>query len=446
MRYVHTHIDVLAVLAVAIAVRILLVAAFPTIIIEPDSEGYFRVGRAITSLPTIEHFVNPERTPIYPIITSLLIKYDLSPLDIRSEAFRTDAHTLLFAQMALGILASLLWFKAMLLLAVPRRVALVCGIVCATSITVAYWERSLLTEGVGISWLVIQTYTYLRTLKSPAIKFFVACWLVSVIGLLIRPAFMFAPFVSFLIIGLFHRSPTVWRNIIATLLFIVAVPLLYSYTNLYLHGYSGITYFSDINLLGVIMQNNIPMEPGAVYTNIYNGIQNYYASGGDPYVFRFILHYDPYIFTNIQKLNELQAFVKTIIWTHLDVYIWSSLAAVPKSFAHQTATAVPINGNPLAIGFFQSIDQLVNLVKSATIVIFPIIILHMRDFLRKKTFHDAALLLIGGVAITQIITTAFFVYEADPVYKRMMSPILYHVSSYLICMFYSQLNKKNQLN
>ncbi len=422
----------LVIVIIAVGVRALLASASPGIAIEPDSQEYYEIGKRIITQPTLAHVINPIRTPVYPVLAASLISIESRIKNHDSDDIHQNANLLLLFQAVFGLAAIIAWYYTLLALHIPVSLAFAIGALSAGNVPVAIWERRLMTEGVAASWIVLQTCAYIYAFRKPTRKAFFLMWGFSAIGFLLRPAFLLIPFAAFILLGAMHRSIKIWKSTVLLSCSFLVIPVIYMYLNASLHSYRGITVYSDINLLGIIMQSNLSLDAGAQESRIHGKLIEYHTASRDDYVFRFIEFYDRNIFSDIEKRNELQRYVKKILTDQVFPYTLMSLAAIPKiSFSHAPID-IPEGGHDAAIRILRILERIFDSIKYITLGLFPLLLFQGRYAVRLNTWNQMSILLIGSIAATQILVTAFYVYEADPVFKRMMTPVMYHALTYCI--------------
>lgn len=431
----------LVVVGIAILARIILAGAFPYLVVENDSADYYDVGRSILTNPSPSTIINPHRTPIYPFFVASIVRMATGGLpELYSEGFMKGAQMILIVQGILGVFASVLWYKALLLTGLSRKYAFSAYVLCVANIAVLAWERHLMTEGIAVSWLLIETYLLLRLQHRFTKTVFVLTALFSSIAFLLRPAFLLIPPIALLSLTFLTRIRRLQRAYILLGVFLLAAPFVYGYGNWRYHGYRGITYFSDINLMGIIMQGNIPKESGMKFPEVYSALSAYTDGGGTPYVFDFIVYYDRMIFVNMQKMTQLQHFARTVLLNNPIRYLTVSARAIPKTFSYHAAFHMPAAANfttKRIFRFLETVYDSTGILAAAGILLCSGLILTTRQ---KKFPGGSALFLLGAIVITQSLMTSFFVYEADPLFKRIMAPVQYHFFSMLfilICLITS---------
>lgn len=426
-----------AVLLIAIFARIIIAGTFPNLAIENDSADYYDIGRSILTFPNLSTIVNPNRTPIYPLFIASIVRITTRGLpEIFSPEFMKGAQMILLAQGALGIIASLFWYNTLLLTGLSKRLALYCYIFSTANIAVIAWERRLMTEGIAISWLLIEMYLFLRLLHGYSRKLLILTVIHSITGFLLRPAFILIPPVLFLSIAALQKNNLIRVKYAILVALFLIIPFSYAIGNRLYHGYNGITYYSDINLLGIIMQAGIPLESGARYSEIYNSLRTYKAGGGNPYVFDFIIFYDRMIFINMSKMSELQHFAQTVLKHNPIRYLVSSLSAIPKTFSYHFLFDLPTEANPITKKIFILLEIIYDNTVTLTVMIFPFYVYLLWTKKWKRSVTGRSLVIIGVIAMTQSFLTAFFVYEADPLFKRMMAPVQYLLGAFIFIFFY----------
>ncbi len=417
-------------------IRIVTSGVLPHLIIENDSEDYYVVGKSIIEHPSIATIINPLRTPVYPLFVGgvMRIMVDKIPT-LGTVEFFQHADLIALLQMLYGITASIAWYFLLARMGLSKRSALICYILCAINVSALIWERKLMSEGVSVSWMLIQTYLYIEAYHHRKLNNLLLFGGHSCVGFLLRPAFAPIPILMLLSMVMLSKRP-LWRWVsIIFLITCTMMPLAYTKINRIYHNYSGITYFSTVNLLGIIMQSNIPITSGSGYDRLYSHLYTYLSQGNDTYVYRFILAYDRNMFTDNSKLVEMQGFVGNVIRNNILQYITVSFRAIPHVLFSQAPHAISSDTNIVYVYIFRYLEILSDYIRMSMIISIPLWIYHAGVLIHRRSSELVPLFILGTIGLSQVIIIAFFAYESDPVYKRLIAPVEYHLVTYLYISF-----------
>lgn len=256
-----------------ITIRVLYVVAIPQVFLNTDSEGYIILGRRMYAQPTIKNIINPYRTPLYPLFTQGLFVVSGQPAGkFYTPEFFQVASLITTIQSTLSIAAFVLLFFALIFIGIPLRLSWIFILMTSCDYFVLLWERSILTEGLAIPWMIIVTAVALFMMRSRTLWRYVLLFLLFIIGFFLRPALLLVPIIISGI--LFFYRHTVRRGIAILILLgaYLLVPFGYAKVNEYYHEYLGIQHVGDIDLLGKILEFQLPVESARSYEFYYNAV------------------------------------------------------------------------------------------------------------------------------------------------------------------------------
>lgn len=278
---------------------------FPTVHTYPDSVGYAGMGSKIISDFSLQSVINPFRMPVYPILLGL------------SDAFFPYAAYLpvVAFQIVSSGAAFLFAYKTLRTIGINKvPSALAIGMLTLHP-TLAANDWTLLTESLTTSSVTIAFCAFLRFLHTGNLRWTVITTLGTLLSIGLRPSSVVIPgiflFVYLIRIALKRIS---WKRILLNTC-ILAIPLIativYAFGNYSIHGYFGLQYVGDINLLGKIMQYDIPLSQTG-NEGLANALSAYSSQTKNGNVYRF-LDYIGFNYTNSQSMEVLSTVIKTTL-------------------------------------------------------------------------------------------------------------------------------------
>lgn len=263
------------VLALTSLVTILYYANMPHPGIDPDSAAYLRHARAI--LDTC-HFVDPTRLPGYPTFIALLF--------LATGRGNLDAVSI--AQGVLYVLAMLELYVALCLMLRRAWVAALIVAPVAINTHLLSYVRPILSEGLALfllASLALALVVFLRWPGPPTL------WGVAVALLalfLTRPEWIYLPLPLFAVLLLLAWRRGQLRRLLPT--GIVALAVLYGTLGGYVilnraqNDCTCVTYISNVNLLGKVMQYRMEREAPPQYAAMTQLVSAHVESGdADPW-------------------------------------------------------------------------------------------------------------------------------------------------------------------
>ncbi len=419
--YFSKYTVITIVFTLAVVVRVLFSLYQPNARITADSVGYFDLGAQMIKNPKLETLISEFRTPLYPVfLASLSNVLGFHGENIYDSLFISVGYTIADVQSIMGVVGVMLLLLLLVQMRFSNKTLLTLLIFTALNILVFYWERSLLTEGLATTTLLLYLVFFSRTLQSPNSKNFILLWMSYGVNFLLRPAFMFLPIVTlpFLIIPCKKRSEKI--NVYVIILMSCLLPALYIAGNTMYHNYKGIQHVSDIDVLGRILEFDTPIEAGKKNRYFYDKVTDYRSRKGNPMPFEFINTYDASMYTNTTRMNELQAFTRSVVFSDLSSYVAHAFSTIPQAMT-DVSPFIKIGGLGGLRIFFSRLLALYRALLPVTLLIFPLYPVAIYLLYRKASVRRILLATIGSIIVSQIVLTVLVVYRED--YGRLFASI-----------------------
>lgn len=411
------------VFTLAVAVRVLFSLYQPKAFITADSVGYFDLGVEMIKNPKVETLISEFRTPLYPVfVASLSNVLGFTGNSITDINFEPIGNTISDIQNIVGVIGVILLFSFLVRIGFSNSTLWALSLLTVFNIFVFYWERSLLTEALATTTLLLSLVLFARTLRNPnSINYILLCISYGV-NFLLRPAFLFLPTVTlpFLFFSCKKRSEKI--QVFVAILMSCLIPVLYIAGNTIYHNYKGIQHVGDIDVLGRILEFDTPIEAAKTNTYFYEKVTEYRSRNGNPMPFEFINTYDATLYTNTTKMNELQAFTRSVVLDNFPSYAMRAFSTIPQAMTDVSPFMKIADGSKLSLRmFFSGLLALYRMVLPFTLLVFPLYPVAMYFVFRERSIRRILLATVGSVVVSQIILTAFVVYRED--YGRLFASI-----------------------
>ena len=401
------------ILLVSFLLRFLYLNNFPVILIQADTFGYYLLGQKILSSDFARFIINDERTFIYPVflnlITALLGHYKVN---LVSNTFFELAKYIVYVQSFFAILSLMFLYKGLVLVKIKPVKSLVYTLFICLNYILFAWEKILLTESLAISLLILTFYLFIKLIKKPSKMHFLGIFILFLLNFLLRPIYIALPFVTMPIIILyFQNRKVIIKSVIVLSLFFLFI-LSYARHNAIHFQYAGISRNSDINLLGKILQFNLPVEAGKNASSyFYHNVLDYRKTAKSSMPFRFLENYDRDIYKKSYLFNELRQFNTKVIIHNFSAFIYKSTLQIPKALMEvsEVITLSKPQSGSLNIFFYQLFILYKNL-QFLTFLIIPLYPLTVYQFFKKKNLLNTIILFLGTISIYQIIFAVFLSY------------------------------------
>ncbi len=428
----HTLIKIFL---IALLVRILYSLAAPAIYFNVDTEGYYNIGMALFTHPSLGTLITPYRTPAYPIfLNTIMYMFGIGGVPFGSPAFVWGAQFIVAIQMVVGS-AAFTAFSHVLSRLIPKRTAWLFAVFLLFDVFVIGWERTLLTQGLAISVSLFITATLFHILLRPTGNKFFLLFFFSTLGFFVRPQFFVFPVVSIpLVAWYFRKNGRIIFFACLTLAATAVIPLMYARINYIQYKYFGLQFGGDIAILGRILEFHVPIDSAKTNTYFYTTVSDSRATNRITMPFRFLEQYDPAIYGKPERLVQLQAFNQTVIFHTFPLFAIKALGTIPEILLEVCDfTLVPAHSTYLLTRIVWLLQQAYGLGQYTTLAV-PFLWIPMGIlFLVKPTRWNAVIAITGTIAMTQIILTALTMYkDIGGQYARIISLIRPHLFLFLL--------------
>lgn len=436
-RYIYLCI----LISIAIGIRLLYGIYHPELTVSIDGAQYYGMGNQIVSHPTIKTIINPYRTPLYPLFLSGTVSLSgYHAPAIGSREFTYASQSVIFMQSFFGVLSVCILYFTLLLLSIDVSTAFLISTCMALNIFLFSWERTALTESMALTLVLGSTYILIRTILNPHKMYYIYLFFLFTLGWLLRPNLLIIPLVSLPLLLL--AKPKKIFVMLTILLFVCTIipPVIFSMVNAKNYGYMGISQVSDIDLLGQVLAFHEPVEAGKSFSFFYTSVVDTHMRHGSTNPFDFISYYDPALYGNGTKMNELQGFVHTVVLANLMTHIQHTITQIPNVFSDidGNVLVVPNPHNGLTTFFYglQTIYRITWLSGYLIFFLWPIVVW---KYIRAPSRMVVVMIVLSTIALSIIATTVFMVSDdAGQEYARLVSVIQPLVYLFFI-MCYNQL-------
>ena len=299
-----------------LARTIIFLVFYPEATVFPDSGGFFRLAKKMSTLSLEGYIV--KRSPGYPLLILFAFgQYKLVAI----------------YQFVLGIFNSLLWYKILLNLKFSRKFSFFTVLVMQSFINVIFYETAIIVESLSLFFISLSVYLITKHDYAKQQSIRKEFYFSLILGFLVLVKLFFV-YLPFLIYGLFTLKNFSIKNIINKRIVLLIFPVLmylgWSYVNKVNTGFFVSTTYLGMNLSQncVYFAEKAPEEyqwiakPYAEYRektlsenrNVAMSLWNAYGEG---HVF------DQYHLTFPQLTNEFQKYAK------------ATIAANPKDYVEQ---------------------------------------------------------------------------------------------------------------
>ncbi|MBI5613424.1 hypothetical protein HY947_00710 [Candidatus Gottesmanbacteria bacterium] len=403
--------------------RILYATTFPGLVAHGDSVGYIEIGRSIFLNPSLSAIINPFRNPGYPIFLVLI------------ENIFHSFSIVPYIQFFVASLALSVFFLSLIRIKIPLLIAFWVTFFIGISIHVFGWEKSLMTEGLATSWLLLLVSLTTILIDTPSLPHLILFYVLSILGFFLRPMLTPIPIIilSFLIFHHWVKKIGHPLQLLIILLLYVLVPMLYISGNTVFHGYKSIQQVGDVDVFARILQFHLPVDSGAK-SQFYTSIAKHYIY--DPHTFRpydILKYYDPDIYGKQYMFNDLRMFNRIVILSNPLSYALHALSDLPKAIA-ETSPFFRIdrpNGLFSFTGLFYLLQELSALLTYGHFMVFVLFPLSLLSYIRTKKTLWFLISLLSAIDVCQVLIGVFVVYEEYARLYAVTYPLM--VASIILC-------------
>lgn len=416
---------IIIIVLLAFIVRIAYIHYDPRPILNIDSYGYFsRAVKLRTGNPLLILF-SDERVPAYPLfIAAVAHPTELLVQSTEPIAFRGN-QSILFIQMLAGIFTVIFSFSILSLLKVPLYLQLLISSLIATHGALIYWEHTILPETLVTCLLTGYAYLVLRYIKYHHSFIIVLLYLCSILLFLLKPIFIILPFITFLYILISDQKRNNYRLIFLSLISYSLFILCYVQGNKLMHGYGGINHAGEINILGRIMQFNLPLDAGTKTPFFVTKLTQYRQLQKEVMPYRFLEWSDEAIYGKIWLLEDLRIFTKNIVRNNIFVYIY---LALPDVIPALTTLDIPndcyLQQYSVFIRKILYFSQTIRLFHLLLLILFPFYGIIWALTLIKKSVYNlryAQLFFLAGISMYLTLFAALGSYDS---FGRLTTPAI----------------------
>ena len=393
-----------------------------------DTDGYYKLERKLTDGKILNMVFNDERTPLYLIYLhfGMSLSGNFNPI-YKSAEFYNGAYLVTSLQTIFGILSILLIYFTLIKIKVNPQKALLCSLFLSGNIMIFSWEKILLTESLTIFLLILIFYISVNLLTYKTFPYKLLLILCSALLILLKPIYLGLPFLILLIYCLHKYQRAKIRFAIIFLIIYLVLPLAYVRYNFVQRKYLGINHITDINLLGKIMQFNLPITNAKKFRYFYETLSDYRQKKFPPMPYTFLEYYDPLIYSHTEKLNSLSGFNAKVISSNLTGFFTRSISQIPSAMLEKSEfikTVIPPVG--LANFVYRYLYEIYKTVQYLTLIFIPIFIVSIFLFFKKRNnLKFAVFFLAGMISFYQIVLSVFFSYEEFGRLIVVVQPLLY---------------------
>lgn len=387
----------------ATLIRVFYARAYPAVILTPDSYSYYGLAKeqAAQGFPA---YISYLRTPVYPMFIRAVM------------ALSNNFQHVAIAQSFIAVIAVVVLYCTLFRLGIGPTVSFFLSLMHAVNMMLVPWDRMLLTESLAISWVIFYCYGIVLLLESPKVRTFFFCLILSVLGLFLRPAFLFLPVAAFTLVAFYHRKQAVTMLSAVTILYYLAFPFAYAGLNGSMNGYAGLNINGVVNLFARIIEHNFSFEPAKQIEYFYTlgtrfkALDVAYSPVG---VYQYLDNGEAF---TPRRLGELETFTKTIIVHTIPMFSLYSLQKIPEAFTQVSSwIALP--------HFFSQLQQFFLRLQLLwpVFVVFSLLSLYRFFTSRRVTFREGGMAILSALVWVQILVAVFL--SADE-YARLVAVII----------------------
>ena len=404
------------ILLVAVAIRVWYNGYSPDPIVTGDTYGYFLTGKNMLASGRPFFFYISQRPPVYPLFLQLptLMKRTF-PTELFSINFFDGMHTVIIVQSMLGIIGVVVLYllTAMLRFTLWERISL--AFLIGTHISFISWEHVLVAESMTVPLVLLYAVVVLRLLRKISVFGVFTLCILSIIGLWLKPLYLFLPLLSFPVLFLCWKKRNARAWITGGFLIVLGIVGLQFLANRMYHGYTGFSHVSDINMLGRMLKAGIPPPRTLSLSMYYAPYVNYSREKNDPEPpFHFLDSIDPSIIVdpNFKALEDLHRFVLGSFIASPVAYIRSALLDIPSTLVWKTQES---RVSRTAVGrILETLAYAINVISFSILILFPWSIYQV---IRAPTRESMTIAFLMGISIAQLVITVMVGYGG---YERLM--------------------------
>ncbi len=440
-RFIWLYKWVLIAFGLSILARIAFYFIYPYYIPTADSESYYIHAMVSTRFPLhIENFVSVFRTPVYPFFLGLILR-GAGVVDenfVSSSTFLGAVQWMILLQSLLGVLSLLVIYKTSRLMHLSRFTSSLLVLLIGLNSSLILWEHAMMSEALAIFWICVMGYLCIRYVAYFYMRDLVLLGLWFSVGYLLRPAFLFLPFVMLSSLLFVQRK---FKYMIVTLFMLVycgLVPYGYAQLNNHYKHFEGFSWTTGIGMLAKVLQYKLPTDAGKKYTYIYDSVEYFKTQSTSVEPFRYLEFFG---YMDAPRWKELEEYGIAILLANLPAYIYYSLLDIPKIFLeHPNLLHDTVYGNGILYELFYTNYTFYSGIKAMLIGMMPIFILQTIRWMFKKSSEDTKILIFGLSGMVQVLTVVFYSASYDyGMLERFSHIIQIHMTLYMYFVCYKMI-------
>lgn len=423
-------------LVVSVIVRLFYAATHPAPIINADSYGYYGFGKQLVERPAPSSFVNQYRVPVYStILGGLMVLNGKTSVPLDSPAFSPVISQLMFIQGGLAVLGIAVLYLLLIQLAIPIAWSFVVSLFLSLNVYAYPLERAVMTDSLASTLLISLTYMLVQLVQKPTRRAYVLFGVLSAISWLLRPNLLLVPLLSLPLLLLMKTNKKLIHTNIQVFCVSLSLPIVFVFLNSYYHGYTGISQINEINLLGRILEFDLPVEAGKEQSTYYNAVLENRKGSGLTMPYRFIDAYAPLTYVDTRLMSQLQQFDRAIIANNLPSYIVQAASYIPKIFSDDPPLlAIDTKAVVGVAGFFGLLWSISHAAWQLGYLVFILWPVSVWLYFRKPAASHMIPLLLGSISVSQLLVIVFFDYYDPGQYARLASVIQPQAYLFLVLM------------
>lgn len=425
----------------ALVVRFLYATIYPQPIINADSYGYYGLAKQLTERPVLSSFVNQYRVPVYStILGGLMARNGKTRVPLDVPAFRPVISQLLFIQGGLAVFGIAVLYLLLIQLSIPVVWSFIISLFLSLNIYAYPLERAVMTDSLASTLLIGLTYLLVRLIQKPTRRVYMLFGVLSAVSWLLRPNLLLIPLLSLPLLLLVKTNKKFIHTNIQVFCASLLLPIVFVFFNSYYHGYTGISQINEINLLGRILEFNLPVEAGKQYTTYYQAVIDNRKNNGSIMPYRFIDTYEPLTYVDTRLMGELQRFDRTVIADNLLSYVAKAVSYIPKIFSDEPPLlAIDTNATVGVAGFFALLWSISHGAWQFGYLVFVLWPVSVWLYLKKPAVSRMIPVMLGAISVSQLLVIVFFDYYDPGQYARLASVIQPQTYLFLIVMVHEYL-------
>lgn len=376
----------------------------------PDSVGYDDLGQTFLANPSLHTFITPFRMPLYPML--FMLNRLLFPYPPTFEP-------IVILQTTLSIMLVVFTYATLKKIRVSTVLSLCASVILAIHPVLLSYEHVLLTESLSASLCGFSFLFLLWFIQTHFIRWLVYTSLAVSLVMGIRPSFLLIPFLfsPLVLYGLLRerKSKQSWLIPLGILVFPLVLSCVYAAGNWALHGYFGLQYVKEINVMGKILQYNLPTNafPNQQLATDFNVYKETFPHG---MIYEF-LDMIGFKYTDSASIHTLANTANTTIRTYMREFIVNTMYLYPKTLINHESI---VRLSPLSHFFPFLFSVYTSLVYLRLLIPFFAILSCAFVLVRQKISSVAAC--VGWISVLfYTLQSAALGYEA---YERLNTPII----------------------